>query len=74
MWWEPIREGFTLKQLDQQHSSSTHLTSDSVSLVNSRMSAAVPTKIRRSCESSSRVTPPPRGSSHFPRMRRMSRI
>lgn len=52
----------------------THLTSNSVSLVNSRMSAAVPMKIRRSCESSSRVTPPPRGSNHFPTMRRMSRI
>ena len=34
----------------------------------------MPTKIRRSCESSSRVTPPPRGRSHFPTIRRMSRI
>lgn len=51
-----------------------HLMSDSVSLINSRISAAVPTKMSRSCESSSRVTPPPRGRNHFPRISRMRTI
>lgn len=40
--------------------------SSRVSLVNSRMSAAVPTNIRRSWESWSRVIPPPMGRSHLP--------
>lgn len=43
-----------------------YLMSDSVSLVNSRISAAVPTKMRSSCESSFRVRTPSLGISHFP--------
>lgn len=45
-----------------------HLTfcSSRVSLVNSSMSAAVPTNIRRSWESWSRVIPTPMGKSHLP--------
>lgn len=42
--------------------------SSRVSLVNSSMSAAVPTNIRRSWESWSRVIPPPMGRSHLPIM------
>lgn len=46
----------------------TYLTfsSSRVSLVNSNMSAAVPTNIRRSWESWSRVIPLPMGRSHLP--------
>lgn len=40
--------------------------SSRVSLVNSSISAAVPTNIRRSWESWSRVIPPPMGRSHLP--------
>lgn len=53
---------------------STHLMSDSVSEVNSSMSAAVPTKMSNSWESWSLVSSPAAGRIHFPRISSMSRI
>lgn len=57
----PLKEGRLI-------AGSAYLTfcSSKVSLVNSSMSAAVPTNIRRSSESWSRVIPPPIGRSHLP--------
>lgn len=60
--------GLTLTRKSFHCRVSVYLTfsSSRVSLVNSRMSAAVPTNIRRSWESWSRVIPPPMGRSHLP--------
>jgi len=52
----------------------TCFTSGSVSLMNSRISAAVPTKMSNNWDISSLVTPPPIGSSHFPTISRIRRI
>lgn len=48
--------------------------SDSVSEVNSSMSAAVPTKISNNWESWSLFRPPAAGINHFPNISKMSRI
>lgn len=70
----PLKIFYRTPRIGTRRITSTYLTSSSVSLVNSRMSAAVPTKISSSWDSCSFVTPSPRGRSHFPKMRRMSRI